>query len=375
VLVEWSRSAQGPHQINYSLRYTFVRAVTVSWNGTFRSGTSFTPMIAGDVNGDGYGNDRAFIPSPDATGDSALASGMRQLLATSTGRTHDCVARQLGRIAARNSCVGPWVSSASMNFTLDRAKFRMPQRAAISLSLSNPLGAADLLVNGSGHLRGWGQSASPDPSLLYVRGFDASTQRYQYEVNQRFGATRPQFLTLRSPVVLTASLRYDLGPTRERQSLAQMVRAGRSQPGSRAPDVAFRSFGVNGLPNPMTTILRQQDSLHLTSLQADSIAVMNRRYTYRTDSLWAPVGRALAALPISFDEHQAYDRWLAARRAQVDMLMHMAPAIDALLTSEQKRKLPPSTLSLLDRRYLSSIRDGNAPYANGGGALRGEGSR
>ena len=372
-LVEWSRSGQGPHQITYNLRYTFFRSVTVNWNGSFRSGTSFTPMIAGDVNGDGYGNDRAFIPPPSAAGDSALAAGMQQLLGNATGRTRDCLTKQLGRIADRNSCVGPWTSNASVNVTLDRAKFRMPQRAAISFSLSNPLGAADLLVNGSGHLRGWGQSASPDQSLLYVRGFDPSTNRYQYEVNQRFGATRPQFLTLRSPVVLTASIRYDLGPTRERQSLVQMVRAGRSQPGSRAPDVAFRSFGVNGIPNPMTTILRQQDSLRLTSLQADSIAVMNRRYTYRTDSLWAPVGRSLAALPTTFDEHVAYDRWLAARHAQVDMLMQMAPAIDALLTKEQKRKLPASTLSMLDRRYLASIRDGNALYANGSGALRGGG--
>jgi len=123
----------------------------------------------------------------------------------------------------------------------------------------------------------------------------------------------------------------------------------------------------------MTTILRQQDSLRLTSLQADSIAVMNRRYTYRTDSLWAPVGRSLAALPTTFDEHVAYDRWLSARHAQVDMLMQMAPAIDALLTKEQKRKLPASTLSMLDRRYLASIRDGNALYANGSGALRGGG--
>ena len=371
-LVQWSRSAQGPHQFNYNLRYTFFRAVTVSWNGTFRSGSSFTPMIAGDVNGDGYSNDRALVPDPAHT-DTAVATGMQQLLARAPRRTRDCLERQTGAISARNSCVGPWSSSASMNITLDRARFRVPQRAAVSFSLSNPLGAADLLLNGSGHLRGWGQNASPDPSLLYVRGFDPSTNRYRYEVNQRFGATRPQFLTLRSPVVLTASIRYDLGPTRERQSLVQMVRAGRSQPGSRAPDAAFRSFGVNAIPNPMATILRQQDSLRLTSLQADSIAVMNRRYTYRTDSLWAPVGRSLAALPMTFDEQVAYDRWLAARRAQVDMLMQIAPTIDALLTKEQKRKLPQSSLNMLDRRYLASIRDGSAMYANGSGALQGRG--
>ena len=66
-------------------------------------------------------------------------------------------------------------------------------------------------------------NVSPDQSLLYVRGFDPETKRYRYEVNQRFGATRPQFMTLRSPVVLTASMRFDLGPTRQRQQRLPQV--------------------------------------------------------------------------------------------------------------------------------------------------------
>ena len=196
----WATNAQGPHQFNYSLRYNFLSAVTVNWTGQFRSGAAFVLVVAGDINGDGYSNDRAFIYSPATAGDSALSAGMQQLLAGASSATRDCLSRQIGHIAERNSCHGPWSSTASLNLTLDRAKFRMPQRASISFSLSNPLGAADLAFNGSGHLKGWGQSPSPDQALLYVRGFDPMTQRFKYEVNQRFGATRPQFITLRSPV-------------------------------------------------------------------------------------------------------------------------------------------------------------------------------
>jgi len=366
--VEWATSGQGPHSFNYSLRYRFFDAIDVSWSGMIRSGSAFTPMVAGDINGDGYSNDRAFIVDPPAAGDAALAAGMQQLLANANGRTRECIEKQLGRIAERNSCRAPWTTSASLNVTLDRAKFRMPNRASVSFSVANPLGAADLLVNGSDDLKGWGQMAMPDQSLLYVRGFDAETQRYRYEVNQRFGATRPQFMTLRSPVMITASVRIDLGPTRERQQLSQQLASGRSMPGSRMPEVIFRQQAGFSISNPMGVVLRSQDSLQLSSMQADSIASMNRRYTYRTDSLWTPVANELAALPETYDEGAAYTRYLQARRQQVDMLSEMVSAVRELLTPAQRRKLPPQILSMMDPRYLALIRDGTGMYvgANSG---------
>jgi hypothetical protein len=220
--------------------------------------------------------------------------------------TRRCLERQAGSIAARNSCRGPWNSGASLNVTLDRARFRLPARSSLSFSISNPLSAADLLVNGSGNLKGWGQNAFPDASLLYVRGFDPVARRYRYEVNPRFGASSPQLLTMRAPVVVTMAMRVDLGPTRERQNIAFQLGAGRTLPGARVSEVFLRGSGTNSVVNPMAAILREQDSLRLTAPQADSIASMNRRYTYRADSLWTPVARELAALPEQFGERRAY---------------------------------------------------------------------
>lgn len=364
---EWAVSANGPHQLSYNLRYNFFDYITVNWSGQFRSGTAFTPTVAGDINGDGYSNDRAFIYNPTTVRDATLASGLQQLFSTLPGSTRLCLERQLGRVAERNSCRGPWSSSASMTITLDRAKFRMPQRAALNFSLSNPLGAADLAFNGSGNLRGWGQSPFPDQSLFYVRGFNPTTRQYTYEVNQRFGQTRPQFLTLRAPVTMTVSMRIDLGPTRERQTITQQLRSGRETPGSRISESSFRQFGTNSVLNPMTQIIRQQDSLKLTSVQADSIASMNRRYAYRTDSLWTPVARYLAALPEKYQLDQAFDRYLRARRAQIDLLIGTVKTVSELLTPEQKRKLPSQITNFLDPRYLNQIREGSGIYIAGGG--------
>src|SRR5205814_3945712 len=102
--------------------------------------------------------------------------------------------------------------------------------------------------------------------LLYVRGFSAPENRFVYEVNKRFGATRPQLITLRTPVTLTASMRFDLGATRERQQLIQQMNTGRHTPGTRMQEQSFRSMGTSGVGNPMSNILRQQDSLRLTAV-------------------------------------------------------------------------------------------------------------
>ena len=366
--LEWGRAGfDSRHQIVYSLGYNFWDAVRVSWFGQVRSGQPFTPTISGDVNGDGYSNDRAFIFDPNGANDPALASAMQRLLRSGSSATRDCLGQQLGQLAQRNSCQGPWTTSATLTVSFNPAKIRMPQRASIQFQLSNPLGAADMLFHDDDNLKGWGQVATPDPSLLYVRGFDPSTQRYRYEVNQRFGATNPQFSAFRAPVTLTAMLRFDVGPTRERQALTQQLNRGRTLPGTKLPEPMMRvMYGQGGgLANPLATILRQQDSLKLTAKQADSIAALNRWYMIRVDSIWAPVAKYLGALPNRYDEGDAYDRYITARHATVDLLTKIGPEVKELLTAEQRRQLPAFVASYLEPRYLASIRSGTATFVGG----------
>jgi hypothetical protein len=218
-------------------------------------------------------------------------------------------------------------------------------------------------MHGSNRLHGWGQPATPDQSLLYVRGFDATNSRYIYEVNQRFGATLPALSAFRLPVTLTAMLRFDVGPTRERQALTMQLDRGRRVDGQRLPEQFIRMmYGQGGVPNPMAQILRQQDSLHLSAPQADSIASINRWYSVRVDSIWAPVAKYLSDLPNRYDQDAAYDHYLAARRASVDLLAELAPSVKHILTAEQQRKLPAFVASYLEPRYLASIRSGTASF-------------
>jgi hypothetical protein len=123
----------------------------------------------------------------------------------------------------------------------------------------------------------------------------------------------------------------------------------------------------------MATILRQADTLKLTGMQADSLATMNRQYTIRLDSIWTPVARHFAALPDNYDRRNVHDRYVAARKASVDLLIKLSPTIKALLTPDQLRKLPSFVTSYLDTRYLAMIRSGtqgaSTPFGFPGGEM------
>jgi hypothetical protein len=269
----------------------------------------------------------------------------------------ECLAGQLGRLAARGSCSGPWTFGINaFNFAFNPQKIGLPQRLRIGVSLSNPLLLADLVLHGDRNLRGWGQNIPPEQNLLFVRGFDPATQRYRYEVNQRFGSTRPSQTTSRALSIVSLQVNYDIGVPRERQTLTQRLDMGRGRPGTKQPAASIKAFGAATIPNPMAMILQQPDSLKLTRRQADSLATLSRAYTLYADSVWTPVGRELEALPVGYDRGDAYDAYREAREKTVDRLLTIIPTVKNLLTPAQKRMLPPQILNFLDDRVLRAMR-------------------
>ncbi len=359
-------SADWRHQVQVNLGTNLFDLLRLNYAQRFTSGTPFTPVVSGDINGDGYANDRAFIADPSATADPALASGMTTLLAGAAPKVRACLTRQLGRIAGRNSCEGPWTSTGFLTIAFNPLRVKLPQRATLSLQVANPLGAFDLMLHGSQHLHGWGQAPTPDSRLLIVRGFDTTAQRYVYEVNQRFGATTQAVSNVRNPVAVTLSLRIDLGPTREGQALTQTLDRGRTLTGTKTPVPLLRAmYGTGGVINPLATILSQSDTLHLTGVQADSLATLNRWYVVRLDSIWTPLLRTYGALPDQYDHGEVYQKYRRAREGTVDLLMVLAPRISGLLTPSQRRQLPPLIAAYLDRRYLAAIRSGTSGAPGG----------
>jgi hypothetical protein len=161
-----------------------------------------------------------------------------------------------------------------------------------------------------------------------------------------------------SPVTITALVSLDLGPSRERQSLTQMLDRGRKyKDQQKQNEQSIKSnYSGGGIPNPMTTMLRQFEQLKLTPEQADSIATLNRWFTVRLDSIWSPIAKDLAALPEHYDQGLAYDRYRVGREASFDLLIRIAPDVVKMLTPEQKRLIPQFVANYLDVKYLRQNR-------------------
>lgn len=297
------------HQVVGTLFFPLGKGFELTGIGRLTSGVPFTPGVAGDVNADGARNDRAFIPDP-ATTDPATAAALTTLLAGSSGRIRDCLEGQLGQVASRNSCRGPWQPSLDLQVNY-KPRF-LEQRFTISLVTSNLLAGVDRLVHGMDDLRGWGQFTRPDPTLLTVRGFDAATSSYRYEVNERFGGISGTSGALVMPFQVGIQVRMVIGPTGPAafgaggpggggigggdRGGAGGFRVGTPAPGAAPvaqpgasgaanPTGGFEERFSRMMPDPIAAIQAKAVLVHLTDAQSTRLDSISRRFVASRDSL------------------------------------------------------------------------------------------
>ncbi|MEO6778774.1 MAG: hypothetical protein ABI194_04905, partial [Gemmatimonadaceae bacterium] len=345
------------HQILLQGGYVFKR-VSLSFFGRLQSGLPFTPMVGGDVNGDGLANDRAFVFNPATMTDASLASATRTLLATSSSNVRDCLVRQMGRAAARNSCEGPWTTSLNAQLGYSGKLPITHQWGTISLALSNPLGGLDQLLHGADHLRGWGTTAYPDPVLYTPRAFNPATDRFTYAINPRFGNTRPSNTLLRAPFRVTLDISLTLGRSLNQQQLNRWIKPGRG--GRSGPKLSVKELErryARNVPDPYKEIMEESDSLLLTRDQADALQKADTAYRVRIDSVWSALSEYLAALPDNFDSAEALKRQEAAIDGAWEISkVEIQRTLPAILSPVQLKLLPWISAYLLKTTGKVGIR-------------------
>ncbi len=299
--VEWATSDfQRQHTVVLQITYPLSTSLELTSVGRLTSGTPFTPMVGGDVNGDGLRNDRAFIFAPGTA--TAVAQGMQRLLASASPSVRQCLESQIGAVAGRNTCTGPWQGTLDFQANWRPAFWGLNHRLQISVVTFNFLRGLDELLHGVNGARGWGLQTRPDGTLLYVNGFDPATNSYSYQVNERFGATYGSATAYRPPFQVGIQARLTIGPDRVRQALDAM-RAGGGLRGMGGGPIGVQMGGFrpeftpsaiiaridSNLPNPAGIVLEMRDSLKLDSGQVvlltplrDSLAERNK---VRVDSL------------------------------------------------------------------------------------------
>jgi hypothetical protein len=309
------------------------------------SGAPFTPRVGSDINGDGSRNDRAFIFNPDdpnIQNDTSLVNGMRRLLANAPRDARECLLKQLGFVAGRNSCTGSWTPGIDLQANLrpDLGSF-LGRRLMISVSAINPLAGLDQLLHGSDNLKGWGQPNRSDPTLLYVSGFDPVQQRFIYTVNDRFGDNPAARTAIRTPFQLALSARLQVGPDRQRDLLEGTLRGingGRAAGGGRNFDI--RTIVNRVAPNPATAIIALKDTINLTDDQVTRLQAVADSLTAKNDTLIAGVEQQLAKGQGGADLAAVFPNIQPKLQEARNYYLAAIKSAQAILTPEQWNKLP-----------------------------------
>ncbi len=153
--------------------------VTGSYVGT--SGRSFSLVINGDVNGDGTANnDLAFVFDPnDPSTPADIAAAMRRVLANPNNRARDVIQKYLGQIAPRNAGWSPFRGRTDVRVARD---IRLGRGQAVELTVD--IFNLENLLN-----KKWGGefNLATAQQLVAVSGFNQTTRRYTYRVNEQVG--------------------------------------------------------------------------------------------------------------------------------------------------------------------------------------------
>ena len=339
--VEWGRSdLERRHAFSGSMSWFVRPSLDVTSIMRVSSGQPYTPRIGSDVNGDGARNDRAFIFDPAAAADTAVANGMARLLQTTTGAARECLREQLGQLAGRNSCTGGWTPTLDLQFNV-RPDFggTIGRRLTFMVAMVNPLAGIDQLLHGSAGLRGWGQPSRADATLLYVRGFDPSTQRYLYEVNERFGNTRGASTAIRNPFQIGLQMRLQVGPDRQREMLMGALGRGGGA-GGRTRDFNVRLLVERVAPDPIAPILERGDSLALSESQIASLRAISETLFVKVDSIATLLQAKVDSAGESADLRTLFPALQPTLQGAREDYLTAIRSAESVLTANQWRQLP-----------------------------------
>ena len=381
---EWATSdLERRHQVILTAGLPLSQAVELTFIGRATSGQPFTPMVGGDINGDGVRNDRAFVFDAATAYDTALANGMARLLAGADDRVADCLRSQAGRIAGRNSCRGPWFTTLDARGTFRPELPRLGRRLSISLDAQNLFAGLDLLLHGQDGLHGWGQQGfGRDETLLYPRGFDPVERRFVYEVNEQFGEQRTR-RTGFSPFQVQLSARLNVGRQQQGGGFAGGLGAialggfgGGGGGGGGGGDRGgfggiFRQGGgvdVDALldrliPEPVSAILLLRDTLRITDEQAARLQTIVDSVKAKNDPVREEIRAAVQAAGANPDPQTIFQRigpQLNRARQNVQAALDAAQKV---LTPEQWRRVP------------AALRNPFGPFGGPGGGGFGPGGQ
>jgi len=269
VLERGPSAATSRHQLQFEIARSFFGVTASAWMRA-ASGTPFTPLVAGDVNGDGVAhNDRAVIPAD------ARSPEYAALLNEAPDYARRCLLRHAGRVAPRGSCSGPASLRSALYFSVDPGIYLERKLAEVVVVLENPFSSTG--------------STRVDPMLFRVQHVDRAQGSFGLSVNPSFGRRLASgaFDGRR----LSISVRIPLSKGIQRQQLDRWLASNGVGRGLRPDSLA--ALLARNVPNLYDGLLEDDDELGL--LPTQRIELRKRRDALAADlrTVWQGAAREL----------------------------------------------------------------------------------
>jgi hypothetical protein len=308
-----------------------------------QSGVPLTPLVSGDINGDGSsGNDRAFIPDPAATSDTSLARQLTDLISHARSGARECLTSQLGRMAGANSCRTPWQARVDVSASVTPpSSWGYNDRLRLTMNMLNASGALVRLLRLENTPLGQTTlSTTPNATLLYVTGFDPSTRQFRYRVNQLFGeptnygSARRKF----APMQIQMGFEYKFGgPPLNPISRGLGLREPVGQPA--LTDAQRREAVAKLKRDPVQQIIRLRDSLGLNNDQQAQLADLSVEFNARADEALAPLEKWVLKKGQRLYDQDLSQKLSVAQSALGKLSAEYGKKAQAVLSTEQASRL------------------------------------
>jgi hypothetical protein len=266
---------------------------------------------------------------------------MTDLVANAPRGARECLTSQFGRIAGANSCRTPWQARIDISASVTPpSSWNYNDRFRLTFSVANASGALVRALNLESTPFGQTSlSVTPNPTLLYVTGFDPSTQQFRYRVNQlfgeptNFGSARRRF----GPSQLQVGVEYRFGgPPLNPIARGLGLREPVNKPALSEED---RRLAVAKLrKDPTTAYLSRKDSLGLSAEQIAQLGILSDEFNVRADTALAPLTHWVVRKGQRVFDQDLSKRLTPAQNALNKLTADYAKKAQTVLTAEQLAK-------------------------------------
>lgn len=314
------------HQVQLELgRSAF--GVSASMWLRFLSGTPFSPIVDGDVNGDGNArNDRAVVPGGSRLPRGVTADAFQSAMNEMPSYARACLQRQLGSVAERSSCRAPWGAASAFYINVNPGQYFNRRGVDVSILIDGwmptaPASSAGLI----------------DPVLLRVQGYDPRTSAFVYAINRNFGKQMSPTGSVARGNRVTVAVSVPLAPEIQSQQLDRWLARNGIGSGLSRDSLAAR-FARN-VPNLYAAIATSDDDLGLSGpqrtrldeLQVDLNHALWNAWSDLADGLIASGARRSSVETLAMVQRTTDIAWEISRRSAHTLRAILTPAQESLL--------------------------------------------